>query len=59
MLQNVLEGLQGFSMAIFTKGLGWRSEEVEVHLAEVRKDWLDRKKHTYLPIGVFYAQKPL
>lgn len=58
-LQNFLEGVQGFSMAIFTKGLGWAREEVEVYLAECRKEFADRRKHVYMPIGTFYARKPL
>ncbi|KAF2095539.1 S-adenosyl-L-methionine-dependent methyltransferase [Rhizodiscina lignyota] len=58
MLQNMQEGLQGFSMGIFTKGLGWRAEEVEVFLAEVRRAFNNRKSHVYLPIWIVYARKP-
>lgn len=58
-LQNFLEGVQGFSMAIFTKGLGWDSTQVEVYLAECRKEFADRRKHVYIPIATFYARKPL
>lgn len=57
MLQNIQEGVQGFSMGIFTRGLGWRSEEVEVFLSSVRRAFNDRKSHVYLPIWVVSARK--
>lgn len=57
-LQNVREGIQGFSMGLFTRGLGWKPEQVEVFLADVRKDMADRSRHVYAPIGSFYARKP-
>jgi len=56
--QNLNEGLQGFSMAIFTRGLGWRAEEVEVFLSDVRKDFAERRRHLYIWIWVVYARKP-
>ena len=31
-------GLQSISLAVFTRLLGWTAEEVEVFLAQVRKD---------------------
>ncbi|OCK79330.1 S-adenosyl-L-methionine-dependent methyltransferase [Lepidopterella palustris CBS 459.81] len=58
-LQNVLEGLQGFSMGYYTRGLRWRAEEVDVFLASVRERMKDKRSHVYLPIGVFYARKPM
>ena len=57
-LQNVQEGLQGFSMGYFTRGLGWSAEAVEVFLADVRKAFNDRKSHVYIPIWAIYARKP-
>ncbi|KAK4957388.1 hypothetical protein LTR10_005350 [Elasticomyces elasticus] len=45
---NLLEGLEGFTMAPFTRVLGWRPEEVTVFLAKVRKEILRRRIHGYM-----------
>jgi len=55
---NALNGLQAFSLALFTKVLGWSVVEIEVLLAGVRKDLRDKKKHGYWPAYTVYAQKP-
>ena len=55
---NVLQGLQGFTMAPFTRGLGWSPQEVEVFLVDVRKDLKNRKIHAYWPIHFVYGRKP-
>ena len=44
---NIASGLQGLSMALFTRHLGWSREAVEINLIEVRKDVMDRSKHFY------------
>jgi len=56
--QDFLDGLQGLSMALFTRGLGWSSQQVEVFLIDVRKDIKDRKIHNYWPIYFVYGRKP-
>lgn len=58
-LQNVTDGLEAFSMAIYTKGLGWRPQEVNIWLSSVDMALRDRRSHCYLPLTVVYAQKPL
>ncbi|KAI9680101.1 MAG: hypothetical protein M1817_005117 [Caeruleum heppii] len=55
---NFLDGIHGFTMAIFTRLLRWSAEEVEVFMASVRKDIKDTKIHAYFPIYVTYGQKP-
>lgn len=45
--QNWLDGCQGFSLAYLTRVLGWKPEEVEVLLADIRKDLTNRKIHGY------------
>lgn len=45
--QNIEPGLEGLSMAIFTRGLGWSKERTEVFLAGVRKDMKNTKIHCY------------
>ncbi|RMX81812.1 hypothetical protein D0869_06528 [Hortaea werneckii] len=56
---NYLEGLEGFTIAPFTRVLGWKKEEVDVFLAQVRKEMVSRKIHGWMKGFVLYAQKPL
>lgn len=39
------EGIEGFSLVLFTRILGWAPEEVQVLLSKVRKDFEDRNIH--------------
>jgi hypothetical protein len=55
----LMEGLEAIALGPFTRGLGWRREEVEVFLASVRKAYLDRNTHAYMPFHVIYGQKPM
>ncbi|KAI9742132.1 MAG: hypothetical protein M1834_000522 [Cirrosporium novae-zelandiae] len=57
-LENNLQGLSGFSLALLTRELGWTKEEVEVFLVNVREELKNKKVHAYVPIYVFVAQKP-
>ncbi|GKT40041.1 putative methyltransferase tdiE [Colletotrichum spaethianum] len=57
--ENFMEGLEGFTMAPFTRGLGWTREEVDVFLIDVRKDLKDRSIHAYSPMWTIYARRPL
>ncbi|PVH87726.1 S-adenosyl-L-methionine-dependent methyltransferase [Cadophora sp. DSE1049] len=52
------EGLAAYSLAIFTRLLGWSLEEVQVFLAEVRSELGNRAYHWYWPFFVVYGQKP-
>lgn len=47
MYSNLSGGVEGISMAIFTRGLGWSAQEVEAFLVDVRKDMKDTKIHGY------------
>ncbi len=51
-------GLEGLSMAICTRGLGWSQEETLAFCAMVRKDLRDQRIHGYWKIMVTYAKKP-
>ncbi|KAI1612920.1 S-adenosyl-L-methionine-dependent methyltransferase [Exophiala viscosa] len=57
-LVAILDGMQGLSIKIFTNCLGWSVEQLEVFLAEVRKEWKRRGMHTYWPCFVIMGQKP-
>lgn len=45
--RNLLDGLQGLSLAFFHRGLGWTKDEIEVYLVNVRKALQDRSVHAY------------
>ncbi|MAD85599.1 MAG: hypothetical protein CL912_21775 [Deltaproteobacteria bacterium] len=47
---NTLDGLEGFTMAMFTRVLGWTPEEVQLFLVEVRRDCKDKRLHNYWPV---------
>ena len=55
---NVVDGLEGFCLALLTRGLGWRKEEVDVLVAKVARDLRDKKIHAYFPMPVVYGRKP-
>ncbi|KAK4233412.1 hypothetical protein C8A03DRAFT_38877 [Achaetomium macrosporum] len=56
--QNFCGGLYGLSVALFTRALGWSTTELEVFLADVRKDLRNRQIHAYWAIYVVYGQRP-
>ena len=49
-LENMESGLSAFSVAFFTRVLGWTLEEVEVFLVDVRNEMKDPKIHAYWPM---------
>lgn len=55
---NCLDGLEGFCLALLTRGLGWKKEEVDVLVALTTKDFMDRRIHAYFPMPVVYGRKP-
>lgn len=57
-LVQLREGLEAFSLALFTKALGWSVEDVQVFLTEVRRDILKKSVHMMHEFHVVYAQKP-
>ncbi|KAF9874845.1 hypothetical protein CkaCkLH20_07539 [Colletotrichum karsti] len=57
-LENNLEGIEGWTMAAYTRALNWKKEEVQVFLIDVRKELKDRNIHAYMPIYAIYGKKP-
>nr|POE74527.1 putative methyltransferase tdie [Quercus suber] len=55
---NILDGLEGFCLALLMRGLGWKKEEVDVLVARVSRDLKDRRIHAYFPMPVVYGRKP-
>jgi hypothetical protein len=45
--ENILQGIDWFSLAFYTRALGWTKEEVEIFLVDVRKDIKDTRIHAY------------
>ncbi|WQF77914.1 Putative S-adenosyl-L-methionine-dependent methyltransferase superfamily [Colletotrichum destructivum] len=56
--ENVLSGIEGFSMAALTRGHEWTREEVNVFLIDVRKDLKDRNIHAYWPVYFITGRRP-
>jgi hypothetical protein len=48
--EAVVGVLSGLSTALFTRGLSWTVEEVEVFCVGVRKDMKNPKIHSYWPM---------
>ncbi|KAK5706214.1 hypothetical protein LTR97_001201 [Elasticomyces elasticus] len=55
---NILDGLEGFCLALLTRGLNWRKEEVDIFVANVSRDLRDRRIHAYFPMPVVFGRKP-
>ncbi|KAK3675896.1 hypothetical protein LTR78_004088 [Recurvomyces mirabilis] len=55
---NILDGLEGFCLALLTRGLGWTKQEVDVFVARVGRDLKDRRIHAYFPMPVTFGRKP-
>ncbi|GAB7352342.1 hypothetical protein MBLNU459_g2784t1 [Dothideomycetes sp. NU459] len=55
---NILEGLEGFCLALLIRGLGWTKDEVDVFVAKVAADIKDRRIHAYYPMPVVWGRKP-
>jgi len=58
-LLEVETGMEGWSMALFTRVLGMSYEEVQLFLLEMRKAWRDKREHGFTRVGVVYGRKPL
>ena len=49
---QIEEGLEGFTLRLFTQILGWKKEEVQVLLANVRKDLRNPRIHAQFDLYV-------
>ncbi|KAK3934625.1 S-adenosyl-L-methionine-dependent methyltransferase [Diplogelasinospora grovesii] len=57
-MTNILDGLHGISISVFTKMHGWSVEKVELFLVDVRKDLKDRNIHFYYVVMSVFGRKP-
>ncbi|KAF8475509.1 methyltransferase [Kalaharituber pfeilii] len=53
------EGMEGMSMALFSRVLGWKPEEIIKLTERCRKSLMDRRIHLYANWYIVYARKPL
>ncbi|KAL1986895.1 hypothetical protein VTN96DRAFT_5312 [Rasamsonia emersonii] len=53
-----LQAIQSYSSALFSRVLGWSKPELEVLLAKVRNELMDRSLHMYVPVYFVYGRKP-
>lgn len=58
-LVQLKEGLEGFSLVLFTRVLGWSLDEVQILLSKVRKDLSDKNVHPQNDMHVVWGRKPL
>ncbi|OCK77679.1 S-adenosyl-L-methionine-dependent methyltransferase [Lepidopterella palustris CBS 459.81] len=58
-LVQFLDGLEGITLRVFTIARGWSAEEIQVFLADVRKDLKNPRLQAQHNFHVVYAQKPL
>lgn len=56
--QDFVTGLKAMSLALFTYGLGWPKDKIDVFLETVKIDILDERIHGYWPVDVVYGKKP-
>ncbi|KAL3461116.1 S-adenosyl-L-methionine-dependent methyltransferase [Aspergillus heterothallicus] len=55
---HVLSSIEGWSMALLTRVMGWKYPEVQVFLANMRKGLKDPTTHAYFYVVGVYGQKP-
>jgi hypothetical protein len=54
---NMIESMESYSLALFTRFLGWSIQEVQAFFAGVRGELVDRSLHIYTKFYFVYGQK--
>lgn len=57
-MMNILDGLEGFCLALLTRAFGWTKAEVDVFVAKCSADMRNPRVHAYFPMPVVYGRKP-
>ncbi|KAL1977239.1 hypothetical protein VTN31DRAFT_98 [Thermomyces dupontii] len=52
------QGVEGYSLALYTRYLGWSADELRVLLAKVRSEFNDLNNRMYIAVHVVFGQKP-
>ncbi|KAK7414827.1 hypothetical protein QQX98_006342 [Neonectria punicea] len=53
-----LQAIDSYTPMLFEKILGWRMEEIQVLMAQAKKELKDRSIHLYLLVYFIWARKP-
>ncbi|KAM5349833.1 hypothetical protein ACJ41O_006338 [Fusarium nematophilum] len=56
--QFLLQALEGFSIRGLTEMLGWKYEDAQIYLSDMRKELNNPDLHSYLDVTIIYGQKP-
>jgi len=54
---NLLEALESYTYALFTRFLGWTRDEIEQLLENLRRELTDLSVHAYTKVYIVYGQK--
>ncbi|KAF3276162.1 hypothetical protein TWF970_006447 [Orbilia oligospora] len=57
-LLNLLDGLEGFAMKLFTGILKWRKEEVDIFVAKLKQESCNKNYHMYFNYYYVSGRKP-
>jgi hypothetical protein len=57
--ENVLLSVESFTPGLLGRVFGWSNDEVQVLMAEVRKELRDPKLHLYAVYHFVYGRRPL
>ncbi|KAJ5719829.1 hypothetical protein N7493_006707 [Penicillium malachiteum] len=57
-LCSLLMAVEAYSLALFTRVLGWSNTETQIFLAGVRRDLKNPEVHTYCNLHIVYGRKP-
>jgi dGTP triphosphohydrolase len=57
-LEHVVASVEPFSLALFTRALGWSVDKTQVLMAGVKDDFRNRKNHLYTTSHFVYGKKP-
>jgi hypothetical protein len=55
---HMLDAVEPYSLALFTRALGWSKEEVEVLVAHVRSDFANPQYHLFSYFHFVSGRKP-
>ena len=56
--KSLCTGVPGFSEMLFTKQLGWTSQQVAEYVSEVIEEMQEVRYKTWVPIKICYGQRP-
>jgi len=58
-LMSVMEAVEPYTLALFTRILGYSCEEAKAYMAQVQKEFLNPSYHLYVTFHFVYGQKPM